>query len=94
MVVVGLSIYTLVTWELPVYRYVSSDRGFEGVEIPWKGRHFGVVRSEFRDYKRENPDVVLLREFGRRWHIPSRWIDNFTHKRWHLPRAGKTTEKQ
>lgn len=61
-----------------VYHYMSTDFGFESIEVPEKGRSLEVVEKYFKDYVVANnlTDVEL-----RITTKPNKW-DNLNHRRW------------
>jgi hypothetical protein len=79
--------YFVMAFTLPVYSYESSDKGFDDIEVPWKGRTLLMVEASFEKYKGEqdNPDLKLYRTSTRIWHAPNLWIDNLTNRRWEIP---------
>ena len=70
------------------YTYVSSDGGFEELEVPEKGRPLEMVEKHFEEYKaaKADPEIVLLRTRRREWWQYWEWYDYVTHRRWEYPR--------
>lgn len=81
------ALWYVLAFSLPVYHYESSDRGWDEIEVPWKGRHLETVEALFEGYRAErgDPDLVLCRTSRRSWWSPNLWWDNLTHRRWALP---------
>ena len=73
----------------PVYRYVSSDGGFNGIEcFKSTACYWSSLQAQFHEYETLHPGVDLHRLEVRRawafWH----WYDYATHPRWELHYAG------
>lgn len=68
---------------------MSSDGGFDDIEVPGKGRALTTVEINFERYKRQidSPGLKLYRTSKRIWHAPNLWIDNIISRRWTIPFA-------
>jgi len=65
-----------------VYRYESSDGGFDDIEVPEKGRNLNAVEELFARYKNDNPKAILYRTSHRQpWKFWC-WFDYLSNPRW------------
>ncbi len=69
------------------YGYVSSDGGFDALEVPAKGRSLEHVQERFAVYAVRCPGVALYRTSRMRWDNLFCLWDACTHPRWDLPFA-------
>jgi hypothetical protein len=78
-----------------VYGYVSSDGGFDDIEVPEKGRTLTMVEGYFDDYKRQvgKPDLRLYRTTPRDWWRFWSWFDYATDPRWAYPYRERASNK-
>lgn len=75
---------------ITVYRYVSSDLGFEDIEVVEKGRSLEIVEKLFEEYKslKDDPTISLLIATA-----PSDW-DDMSHRRWEYTYKELTEEEE
>jgi len=61
-----------------VYHYVSSDYGFQDIEVPQKGRILEQVEENFTEYISNNNLTNVELKIATK---PNRW-DDLEHRRW------------
>jgi len=66
-----------------VYNYESTDRKFNGFEIPEKGRSLDFVKAEFNQYISNNNASTELHRTTKRNPLKFyEWYDYLSHERW------------